>query len=562
MALQRRRLLAQSMNLGYGTDTIPDDSGGTLVGDKIGIHTFLGDGALNPNDFDGADLNTKLTAAIAALPSTGGVIDARGMEGNFAFSNTVVVNKDNVRLLLGASTLTAPVNKPMFQFWSGTTRYNGCALIGMGTGQTTLKVKAGSAPTGTTFCNIIELTDPEDLNGDNFSERAYIANMTLDGNKSNVTQPGGAASDDLTHSGIYTTASRYSIFENLELKNFWYMGLCGGLYFQFNRLSNIYTSNNGYSNVVGYAGIQIGGSSWHNTVVNHVSESDVNGIMIYDNARFNTVSGTYRNNFHGVTMTDQGGNVSNNNHVIATIYNSGSQALSVGGSGTHRNSIFDVTIDTTTADAGVFVGSNVTACDFNLVVRNANGAGIDFRGDYNNVHIYAHNNSQGSALSNYGIELTGAVGNQITGVINDDQGVVTQRAVLIDSNSNNNSIKVRRHGSGASISDSGTANVIEAPLDGGTLNVTNLNTSPILYNSSATQFGTSHMVFGSATIGGGGTVTVTLSGAAVYTSSGTFVVCGNNESNANPFKITRGSGSEFTITGTASDQITYIAVGN
>ena len=41
MALQRRKILAQALNLGFGTDTIPADTGGLLVGDKIGLHTFL-----------------------------------------------------------------------------------------------------------------------------------------------------------------------------------------------------------------------------------------------------------------------------------------------------------------------------------------------------------------------------------------------------------------------------------------------------------------------------------------------------------------------------------------
>jgi hypothetical protein len=40
MALKRRRILEQALDLGYGTAVIPADSGGNLVGDKIGLHTF------------------------------------------------------------------------------------------------------------------------------------------------------------------------------------------------------------------------------------------------------------------------------------------------------------------------------------------------------------------------------------------------------------------------------------------------------------------------------------------------------------------------------------------
>ena len=50
MTLQRRRILKQALNLGYGTDTIPADSGGFLTGDKIGLHTFMGGGTISVKD--------------------------------------------------------------------------------------------------------------------------------------------------------------------------------------------------------------------------------------------------------------------------------------------------------------------------------------------------------------------------------------------------------------------------------------------------------------------------------------------------------------------------------
>lgn len=79
MALQRRKILKQMLNLGYGTDTVPDDSGGSRTGDKLGIHTFLGDGFFSVKDFgatgDGtADDTSAINAAYTELPSVGGTL--------------------------------------------------------------------------------------------------------------------------------------------------------------------------------------------------------------------------------------------------------------------------------------------------------------------------------------------------------------------------------------------------------------------------------------------------------------------------------------------------------
>jgi len=58
-----------------------------------------------------------------------------------------------------------------------------------------------------------------------------------------------------------------------------------------------------------------------------------------------------------------------------------------------------------------------------------------------------------------------------------------------------------------------------------------------------------------------GTATVTLTGDAVFTGSGTYTVAGSNATNANPWKVAKSSGSVFTITGTGTDTINFIAVG-
>ena len=91
MALQRRKILSEMMDLGYGTATVPADSGGSLTGNLVGIHSFLGLGYLSPGDFSGADFVTQLAAAYTALPSTGGYLDARGMSDTLTISSDMTL---------------------------------------------------------------------------------------------------------------------------------------------------------------------------------------------------------------------------------------------------------------------------------------------------------------------------------------------------------------------------------------------------------------------------------------------------------------------------------------
>jgi hypothetical protein len=57
----------------------------------------------------GADAGAKIAAAIAALPATGGTLDARGLEGAQSIPTPLVINKP-VRLLLGSATYTLPTS--------------------------------------------------------------------------------------------------------------------------------------------------------------------------------------------------------------------------------------------------------------------------------------------------------------------------------------------------------------------------------------------------------------------------------------------------------------------
>lgn len=96
----------------------------------------------------------------------------------------------------------------------------------------------------------------------------------------------------------------------------------------------------------------------------------------------------------------------------------------------------------------------------------------------------------------------------------------------------------------------------------------NLHARPYVLNISGTQqisgtpgSGGAKIVTGSATVGGGGTIAVTLTNDAVFTGSGTYEVTGGNKSSANGWWITKASGSSFTIHGTAGDVIGFTCSG-
>ena len=97
--------------------------------------------------------------------------------------------------------------------------------------------------------------------------------------------------------------------------------------------------------------------------------------------------------------------------------------------------------------------------------------------------------------------------------------------------------------------------------------VVNLSTSPIAYDSGGGQFTNAHIVAASIALSSGtpSTATVTLTGAAPFSNSGSYRCALSNEtSQANPVKYARSSGSAFVITGpnTVLDTVSFICVGN
>lgn len=79
--------------------------------------------------FPGADAGAKIANAAAALPSGGGIVDARGFQGAQTISTAITLPASSVQLLLGAATFT---------YTGGTTSYiiamtgGGSCIVGIG----------------------------------------------------------------------------------------------------------------------------------------------------------------------------------------------------------------------------------------------------------------------------------------------------------------------------------------------------------------------------------------------------------------------------------------------
>lgn len=90
--------------------------------------------------------------------------------------------------------------------------------------------------------------------------------------------------------------------------------------------------------------------------------------------------------------------------------------------------------------------------------------------------------------------------------------------------------------------------------------VANLTAVPTTYNHSGTQQTAAHVIRDRCTLGTD--CAVTLVGSAVFTSSSTYDCTAIDRTGANSIQFAPSSGSAFTLTGTGTDLISYICVGN
>jgi hypothetical protein len=67
-------------------------------------------GVIYADQLSGADAGAKINAAIAHLPSTGGIVDARNLTGAQSMAASLTISKNFVTLLLGSMTLSMGAN--------------------------------------------------------------------------------------------------------------------------------------------------------------------------------------------------------------------------------------------------------------------------------------------------------------------------------------------------------------------------------------------------------------------------------------------------------------------
>lgn len=138
--------------------------------------------------FSGANAGAQITNAIASLPATGGIVDARCHTGAQVITSTVNITKP-VQVLLGAATYTAtvPANAQTFILAAGS------SLIGV-------------SPLST----VIATTTDGDAVGP-FSDTT-IANLTLRGR--NVLPSGGGTASGINTGGVARLRIQNNIIEN------------------------------------------------------------------------------------------------------------------------------------------------------------------------------------------------------------------------------------------------------------------------------------------------------------------------------------------------------------
>jgi hypothetical protein len=83
----------------------------------------------------------------------------------------------------------------------------------------------------------------------------------------------------------------------------------------------------------------------------------------------------------------------------------------------------------------------------------------------------------------------------------------------------------------------------------------------LLYTATGAIGAPAREVAGSVTLAAG-TLTLTLTGAAVYTSNASYICTANSSSGTNPVQVVRNSGSSVTFNGTGTDQVMFRCVGN
>lgn len=164
-------------------------------------------------EFAGADLGARIMAAIAALPASGGVLDARSIQGNQTLS-AITVSKQNVTILFGIGSFTMSAGNVI-------TANNGLMIRGEGPGLTTLSF-TGTVVNGQADVQMISAVGKTNI---------ILENMTVD-----MAQANRATPATISHACIYFQNCQDVWVRNVECKRSAQEGIlvaqdCSRMYF-------------------------------------------------------------------------------------------------------------------------------------------------------------------------------------------------------------------------------------------------------------------------------------------------------------------------------------------
>lgn len=603
----------EDLKLGNGTFgpvTLPDGTTATL--NKIGINTFLGDAVLSATAFDGADASEKINAAIAVLPSTGGVVDARGLSGAQAFGTEIYITTANVVLLLGAGTYTM-----MKRIWVAA---DNVSIVGQGRGRTILKNNANIAYVD---CDPILASTRHDpvlfVAPTTKVDGLLVRDLTVDGNYSGLSNR--PFLNDVHGNGFNLVRCANSRITNCEIKNIVFQAICWLGSLEGDTSGNV--SDHNWVHDFGEYGISLAGIENNSAVTHNIVTSGltlpetVNGaIGIWAASLQVDAAGGYNNDDNQIlsnivfNMPNDGIQandgvrrliIANNTvntatrciSVISTVddarvardvkisgnncYNATSSsngAILVGGQTT--NLLLGISICDNSVESAVGAGYHVTSCTRPRIVGNTcriagTGAGTRTEALFAAALVsplIANNRFTGAAGA--GIYLFNAACTDslvVTNHLDGNGSAITDSGTrTIDSwNKKNATDDVQTSNASVSLSKQLTLAVGTgtAPMAvTSTTPVSNLAAGPILYRKDGTQQTNAHCVWDQEIVGAGGTVGVTMSNAAAFTNSGSYVVTLLDTAAVAAARVVYVSGTQFTITGTPTDTVRWMAVGN
>ena len=427
----------------------PDHVGGALNLVTATAVPFVSSAGVLTQDGTDFTYNSSTNTLKTGILDNGGAlynVKVFGAVGDDATNDTAAIQACiDARQAAGGGTCYIPSGIYLIQslkFWNGATAYSNISLIGDGIGHVVLKTVPGITPSAATTATTIELADPSDLTGTNPTTKITIKDLTLDGNKANVTIPAGGATDDTSHQGILCQQCSSVTISNVEAKNYYYNGVGFGLYGKYNQVSNLKTSNNGYNaTLLGYGGIAIQGSSQHNTVTGLISDGDDIGVNVSNNTWYNHVSGVVRNSLiSGLYLADGAGGSSHDNVIDLVISGSADIGAILGGeeaTGITTGNKIKLVIDSAGAE-GIYASAFFLQNTVDVAVRRSQEHGLAWRGSGNLINALLTENGQASALAYYGawFEST-ATNNKATLLLSDRQSTTTQQGVWFNGATHN-----------------------------------------------------------------------------------------------------------------------------